>query len=174
MQVSEETGQDVTIQAVGEQYLTFLLGSEEYALPILKVQEIKSWTAVTEVPCTPEYMLGVLNLRGAIVPIFDLRLRFNLPQREFDSTTAVIIAHAEMDGKTHVAGFVVDQVAEVYHFEDANIQKSDEIAATINSDFISGLTRTEEKLVIILNLDEILHRSLELVEAGELATHVRH
>ena len=174
MQITEETGQDVTIQAVGEQYLTFLLGKEEYALPILKVQEIKSWTPVTEVPCTPEYMLGVLNLRGAIVPIFDLRQRFGLSRREFDSTTAVIIAHAHIDEKLHVAGFVVDQVAEVYHFQDANIQKSDDIAATINADFISGLTRTEEKLVIILNLDEILRRSLELVENEELAGHARH
>lgn len=174
MQVNEEPAKDVTIQAVGEQYLTFLLGNEEYALPILKVQEIKSWTSVTEVPCTPEYMLGVLNLRGAIVPIFDLRRRFGLPVREFDSTTAVIIAHATIEGRTHVAGFVVDQVAEVYHFEDDNIQKSDEIAATINADFISGLTRTEEKLVIILNLDAILRRSLDLIDTDQLSDNVRH
>ncbi|MEM6638392.1 MAG: chemotaxis protein CheW [Pseudomonadota bacterium] len=164
IQANEEQGQDVTIQAAGEQYLTFMLGKEEYALPILKVQEIKSWTDVTDVPCTPDYMLGVLNLRGAIVPIFDLRRRFGLPVREFDSTTAVIIAHAEKEDRAHVAGFVVDQVAEVYHFENANIQKSDDIAATINADFISGLTRTDEKLVILLNLDEILRRSLELVD----------
>lgn len=173
MQTSEETTKDVTIQAIGEQYLTFLLGTEEYALPILKVQEIKSWTPVTEVPCTPDYMLGVLNLRGAIVPIFDLRQRFGLPHREFDSTTAVIIAHAQIDDKTHVAGFVVDQVAEVYHFEDANIQKSDDIAASINANFISGLTRTEEKLVIILHLDEILRRSLDLIDTAG-GSNVRH
>ncbi|MFK8013995.1 MAG: chemotaxis protein CheW [Gammaproteobacteria bacterium] len=169
MHAIDESQADAAIQAVGEQYLTFLLGTEEYAVPILKVQEIKSWAPPTAVPCTPGYMLGVINLRGAIVPVFDLRRRFGLPPRDFTSTTAVIIARAEADGRQHVAGFVVDQVAEVYHLQEETIQRSADIAASINGDFIKGLTRTEEKLVIILNLDEILERSLDVVSEETVA-----
>ncbi|MFK8017200.1 MAG: chemotaxis protein CheW [Gammaproteobacteria bacterium] len=169
MQATKERPEDVAAEAVGKQYLTFLLADEEYAVPILKVQEIKSWTATTGVPCTPDDMLGVINLRGAILPVFDLRRRFSLPAQDVTSTTAVIIVRAEGNTRTQVAGLVVDQVAEVYNLDDANIQPSADISGSINGQFITGLTRTEEKLVIVLNLDEILRQSMETIDMEAIA-----
>ena len=95
-----------------DQFLTFILGNEEYGIEILKVQEIKSWGPFTPIPNAPEYVLGVINLRGAIVPIVDLRSRFGLPPQEYTTTTAIIIVHTEVDDQPRIIGLVVDQVSD--------------------------------------------------------------
>lgn len=138
------------------QFLTFVLDSEEYAIDILKVQEIKSWGEVTKVPRSPAYMLGVINLRGAIVPVVDLRLRFGLARAEITSKTAVIIVRAVRDESKKTMGLVVDQVSEVYHFDSAQIQESSTIGSNVDSEFIYGLAKAEDQLVIVLNLERIV------------------
>ncbi len=142
------------------QYLTFVLDSEEYAIDILRVQEIKSWSPVTHVPRSPEHMLGVINLRGAIVPVIDLRRRFSCDVKEFTNKTAVVIVRAERDKSEKVMGLVVDRVSEVYHFSNEQIQPSAGITSGIDADFIYGLAQAEEKLVIVLNLDKIVDSDL--------------
>lgn len=167
MHKSNQQVAEPTIQDVGEQYLTFLLDSEEYAVEILKVQEIKSWSTVTPVPCAPEYLLGVINLRGAIVPIIDLRSRFCLEGIERTPSTAVIIVRATDSDQQRIAGLVVDQVAEVYHLQAEKIQDSVDIAGSIDADYICGLAQADDKLIILINLDRIILTSLELANLGE-------
>ncbi len=167
MQTASAEQNELSIQEMGEQYLTFVLDGEEYAIEILKVQEIKSWAPVTPIPCSPQYLLGVINLRGAIVPVVDLRQKFGLESREFTPTTAVIIVRATDSEQQRVAGLVVDQVAEVYHLQSAQIQDSSAVAASIDSDFISGLAQIDDKLVIMINLERIIDSSLELMDLAE-------
>ncbi|MFK8031505.1 MAG: chemotaxis protein CheW [Gammaproteobacteria bacterium] len=164
MQTATPEAPELSIQAIGEQYLTFVLGKEEYAIEILKVQEIKSWGPVTPIPCAPEYLLGVINLRGAIVPVIDLRRRFGLDTGEFTPTTVVIIVRAKCGEQEHVAGLVVDQVAEVYHLDPTSIQDSVEIAGSIDANFIRGLAQADKKLIILVNLDQIIESSLDLLD----------
>lgn len=161
MEAAEETIQD---DASKGQYLTFLLGDEEYAVDILSVQEIKSWATVTPVPQSPSYMLGVINLRGAIVPIVDLRRRFDLPPQEVKATTAVVIVSAEAGDGAKVVGLVVDRVSEVYHLGADQIQPSAEISAEIDATFIQGLAKIEDDLVILLNLDRVVLSSIGAAE----------
>lgn len=156
----EAVNQSIQDDSTKGQYLTFLLGDEEYAVDILRVQEIKSWGPVTPVPQSPSYMLGVINLRGAIVPIVDLRRRFELPPQEVQPTTAVVIVSADsLEGKK-VIGLVVDRVSEVYHMAAEQIQESADISAEIDSTFIYGLAKTEEKLIIVLNLARVVLSSI--------------
>ena len=142
------------------QFLTFVLDGEEYAIDILRVQEIKSWTPVTRIPKSPDYLLGVINLRGSIVPVINLRGRFGLSEAEFTSKTAVIIVRASLNGAERVMGLVVDRVSEVYHFNESQIQPSSSLAGSVNSEFFSGLAKAESHLVILLNLDRIVDEDL--------------
>jgi len=156
------------VAAIGEQYLTFVLAEEEYAVDILKVQEIKSWGPVTPVPCSPAYVLGVINLRGAIVPVVDLRLLFDLPKADYTSTTAVVIVRSVVAGQLRVVGLVVDKVAEVYHLGADNIQPSSSISSNIGGQFFSGLGHIEEKLVILIDLDRLVAVGLDELDAAEV------
>lgn len=142
------------------QFLTFVLDSEEYAIDILQVQEIKSWSPVTRVPKSPAYLLGVINLRGSIVPIINLRQRFGLADSQFTSKTAVVIVRTEHEGQEKIMGLVVDRVSEVYHFTSSQIQSSSSMAGSVNSEFIAGLAKAEKQLVILLNLDRIVDSNL--------------
>ncbi len=138
------------------EFLTFILGNEEYGVDILSVQGIQGWNGVTRIPDTPDYMLGVINLRGAIVPIIDLRVKFNLKTAEFHSTTVVIVVRAELEGKEHVLGVVVDAVSEVYKFDHGAIQTNPEFANQQVRDVVKGLISIEEKMVIILDIDLLI------------------
>ena len=108
-----------------EQYLSFLLGGEEYGVDIQKVQEIKGWDTVTRVPYSPPYVLGVINLRGSIVPVIDLRLRFGLEKVPHDATTVIIVVHVPGDRGERTVGMVVDAVADVYDVAGANTNDID-------------------------------------------------
>lgn len=159
--ISDSASLDRTIQ-----FLTFVLDSEEYAIDILRVQEIKSWSLVTKIPKSPAYVLGVINLRGSIVPIIDLRGRFGLPTAEITNKTAVIIVRTEVNGSERVMGLVVDRVSEVYHFKETDIQSSATMSGNINSEFFGGLAKAEKHLVILLNLDRIVDE--DVLEAETL------
>jgi purine-binding chemotaxis protein CheW len=138
------------------EFLTFILGGEEYGVDILSVRGIQGWDGVTRIPDTPDYLLGVINLRGAIVPIIDMRIKFNLKRAEFDSTTVVIVVRAELGGEDHILGLVVDAVSEVYKIDQGTIQSNPEFNSDQANDMVKGLITIEEKMVIILDVDMLI------------------
>lgn len=138
------------------EFLTFVLGNEEYGVDILSVQGIQGWKGVTRVPDTPNFMLGIINLRGAIVPIIDLRLKFNLDKADFGPTTVVIVVRAELAGKEHVFGLVVDAVSEVYKIDQGAIQTNPEFSNDDSNDMVKGLISIEDKMVIIMDIDLLI------------------
>ena len=138
------------------QYLTFILGSEEYGVEILKVQEIRGFGAVTKIPNTPDYVLGVINLRGAIIPIIDLRIRFALESVEYTPTTVIIVATVKLRDRTRTIGIVVDAVSEVYNIEDSCLQPSPDFGCNIDTAFVSHLANIEGKLIILMAIERLI------------------
>ncbi len=138
-----------------EQYLTFLLGKEEYGVEILRVQEIKGWENVTHIPNTPDYLCGVLNLRGTIVPVVDLRLRFEMPAREYTPTTVVVVLNVG-EGVQRTVGVVVDGVSDAHNVLPEEIKPSPDFGTSISTDFISGLVSIGSEMMMILNIDRLL------------------
>jgi len=138
------------------QYLTFVLNGEEYGVEILRVQGIQGWDTVTPIPNSPDFVLGVMNLRGAIVPIIDLRKRFNMETIPHGPTTVIIVVKVENADKPRTIGMVVDGVSEVYRLDDANIQALPEVGAGgVSSDYVKGLSTVDEKMLILLNIDKL-------------------
>ena len=150
-----------TVTSDARQYLTFLLADAEYGVDILRVQEIKGWDTVTALPHTPEYVQGVMNLRGAIVPILDLRLRFHMEHLDYGPTTAVVVLKVAHDHGSRIMGLVVDAVSDVHHVTDAELRPAPECSSTASSECVKGLATVNEKMLIILDIDQLLN-------AGEL------
>lgn len=142
--------------ALDNQFLTFELAGEEYGINIIKVQEIKGWSPVTRIPNTPDYVSGVLNLRGNIVPIIDMRCRFNLERVEYSPTTVIIVLSVQEVNGNRDIGIIVDAVSDVLNANDEDIKDPPEFGEDINVEFISGLTATENKMVMILDIDKML------------------
>lgn len=140
----------------GGQYLTFMVAGEEYGVEILRVQEIKGWDTATPIPNTPDHILGVLNLRGAVVPIIDLRKRFSLDSIPYGPTTVVIVVKMQHNEKDRTVGLVVDAVADVYRLDSADIQPPPDMGGTINTKFVRGLTTVDDKMVILLEIDHLI------------------
>jgi purine-binding chemotaxis protein CheW len=141
---------DVTAEA--RDYLSFRLGAEEYAIDILKVQEIRGYDHVTRIANTPAFIKGVINLRGHIAPIVDLRIKFELGVVEYDQFTVVIV----LSLKDRVVGIVVDSVSDVITLGAADIRPAPEFAATINTAFIEGLASLEERMIIIADIEQLM------------------
>ena len=152
-----------------EQFLTFMLGNEEFGVEIRRVQGIQGWDSVTPIPNSPDYVLGVTNLRGSVVPIIDLRRRFELKDKGFGPTTVVIVVRVESPGQDRVIGMVVDGVSEVYSVERENIQPSPDFGGNVDTRFINGLATMDERMIILLNIDELLEEAANMpdVEADE-------
>ncbi|WP_144446201.1 chemotaxis protein CheW [Halorhodospira halophila] len=144
--------------ADGDQYLTFTLGEEEYGVDILRVQEIKGWQRVTPIPNTPHYVKGVINLRGTIVPVIDLRERFGMQAQEYSKFTVVVMVRVvARGGRERIMGLVVDALSEVYTFQSEQIRPAPEFGAALRTNFIRGLATVDEnKMVIVLDVDELL------------------
>ncbi len=139
------------------QYLTFILAGEEYGVDILRVQEIKGWDSVTPIPNTPDYIRGVINLRGTIVPIIDLRRRFSLESIPYGSTTVVIVLKVCNGDASRIMGIVVDAVSEVYNIDTDEMKSAPDFGTMISIDFIQGLATVEEKMIIMLDIDHLLN-----------------
>ena len=139
-----------------QEFLIFLLEDKEYGIDILKVQEIMVWSPVTELPSTPPYLKGVINLRGVIVPIIDMRLRFGHIPEEYDATTVVIVLRASDEQCSVVVGIVVDEVSEVYKVEQTDIKPAPDLGDEIDSSFISALATVENKIVMLLDASRLL------------------
>ena len=157
---------DITdgMAAEGTQYLTFCLRDEIYGVEILKVQEIRGWTKPTQIPNAPEFIRGVMNLRGAIVPILDLRQRFSMDETEVTKQTVVIVVNVQ--GRT--IGMVVDSVSDVVDLQDNDIKDSPDFGTSIDASFIHGLAKAEENMVILLDIDRML-QSCELVGIDKIS-----
>lgn len=137
------------------QYLTFKLGEEVFALDVAKVREILDFTTVTKVPQTPAYMRGVINLRGSVVPVLDLRLKFGMSATEKTVNTCVIVVEMVVDGEVMVLGVLADSVQEVIDLEPAQIEPAPRIGTTINTEFILGMGKHNELFMMILDIDKV-------------------
>jgi purine-binding chemotaxis protein CheW len=151
-----------------EQFLTFVLGGEEYGVTILQVQGIQGWDRVTPIPNTPDYILGVINLRGAIVPIVDLRRRFGMPAAEFGPTTVVIVVRVAYENRSErTLGLVVDAVSEVCSVTAEERKPAPDFGSGIKTDFVKGLATVENRMVILLDIDRLVSEGL----LGAMAVH---
>ena len=149
-------------EADTNQYLTFMLGDEEYGVEILRVHGIQGWDSATPIPNAPDYVLGVTNLRGAIVPIIDLRRRFGMQSKEFDRTTVVIVVKIEGVNQDRIVGMVVDGVSEVYTVDKSGIQAAPDFGGDVDTRFVNGLATMEERMLILLDIDRLIDDSVEL------------
>lgn len=138
------------------QYLTFCLAGEQYGIDILKVKEIRGWTPVTQIPNVPAFVRGVMNLRGVIVPIIDLRSRFGLDTVVYSSTTVVIVAMIQKEASDHIAGLVVDGVSDVLNVRANEIQPPPDFGGAVNIEFISGLVTLETSMTMLLDVNRLL------------------
>ena len=143
----------------GEQYLTFLLANEQYAVDILCVEEIRSWEQPTRIPNAPYYVKGVINMRGTIVPIIDLRLKFNVGQADYSSVTVVIVLTVEIEENSRTIGFVVDAVSDVLNAEQSEIKNAPAFGGCVPQQYIEGLINTSDNVVTLLNVE-----TLQLIE----------
>lgn len=138
-----------------QQYLTFELADEYYGVEILRVQEIKGWDNVTPIPNTPAHVCGVLNLRGVIVPIVDLRLLFQMPFNPYTKTTVVVVLKVE--GITErVVGIVVDAVSEAQNVDPQMISSAPDLGTVVDTSFIKGITSNDEYMLMLLDIDKLL------------------
>ena len=143
-------------QAVGtSQYLTFKLDDEVFAVDIAKVREVLEFTAVTKVPRSPDFMRGVINLRGSVVPVVDMRLKLGLLQVDKTVDTCVVITEVQVDNEKTILGALVDSVQEVIDLDAAQIVPPPRIGTRINTDFIRGMGKRDEQFLILLDLDRV-------------------
>ena len=147
--------------AVGDELLqlvSFNIGDEEFGVDILKVQEINRMVEITKVPQAPHYVEGVINLRGKVIPIVDLRKRFNLEVKEYDKNTRIVV----VDIEGAIIGMVVDSVSEVLRLPSDTIEPPPEIVTGVNSEYIKGVAKLEDRLLIFLDLSKV-------IDVGEVA-----
>ena len=148
-----------------EQFLTFIMADEEYGVDILRVQEIRGWDVVTPIPNTPAYVKGVINLRGTIVPIVDLRERFGLASIDYGPTTVVIVLKVIGERSERIMGIVVDAVSDVYNIDNTDMKPAPDFGSSVSIEFVRGLSTVNEIMLIILDIDKLLcDKELETVK----------
>jgi purine-binding chemotaxis protein CheW len=161
MQSDAAIGAKVGREIAGSEYLAFTLGKEEYGLDILKVQEIRGYEAVTRVANVPDFVKGVVNLRGIIVPIVDMRIKFKLGEPTYDQFTVVIILN--IPGR--VVGMVVDSVSDVITLTPEQIKPPPEMGSALSSDYLIGLGTLDERMLILIDIERLMSASdMGLVE----------
>lgn len=149
---TKEINQQIGLTTDGSQFLTFNLGEELYGVDILRVQEIKGYTAVRKIPNTPSHIKGVLNLRGTIVPIIELRTKFGMPTIDYTAFTVIIVVVV----RDKVMGLVVDSVSDVLNIDKKDIQPSPQFGAQVDVSFLNGIGKSGDKLVALLDMDRLL------------------
>jgi len=143
------------VDEASSQYLTFSLAGEEYGVDILGVQEVKVWTTVTVLPNTPGYIKGVLDLRGAIVPIIDLRARFGIEAVDYDDTTVIVVLKLNIENRDRIIGLVVDSVSDVLDIRQSDIKSIDDFDLRSRSEAVTGVATVNSKLVIMLDASRL-------------------
>lgn len=147
--------QEITIKT--GKYLTFTLADESYGIGILKVKEIIGMMPVTSVPRTPAFVKGVINLRGKVIPIVDLRLKFSMDPISYTDRTCIIVVEIDADDTTVLIGIVVDAVSEVLNIAEENIEDAPAFGTSLDTDYIMGMAKTEDGVKILLNIDKVLN-----------------
>ena len=143
---------DVSVETGPSQHLTFRLGEEEYGIEILKVQEIKGYAGVTPIPNTPAYIRGVMNLRGTVIPVVDLRARFAMPNQDYNKFTVIVVVTI----RDKVIGLVVDAVSDVLDVLPSQVRERPELGARTDVRFIAGMATIGDKLVVLLDIERLL------------------
>jgi purine-binding chemotaxis protein CheW len=149
----------------GAQFLTFALGGEEYGVAILNVQEIKGFSAITPIPNTPPHVKGVMNLRGTIVPVLDLRVRLGMPAAVYGPFTVIVVLAVG----TRIVGAIVDAVSDVLTISETSIQPTPSFGTAVDVRFIAGIAQVNEKLVVLLDVEAML-RHEELGPLDDVAS----
>ncbi len=152
MEQLDALSNQISFATDGSQYLTFTLGHEEYGIEILKVQEIKGALSITPIPNTPPHIKGVMNLRGTIIPVIDLRQKFSLEAGQANAFTVIIVVKVG----AKVMGLIVDGVSDVLNIPTSDIQATPDFGAQVDARFISGMAKAGEKLVVLLDIDKVL------------------
>jgi purine-binding chemotaxis protein CheW len=156
---------DQTVKAMAEKegkYLTFTLANEEYGISILKIREIIGMMPVTTVPRTPEYVKGVINLRGKVIPVMDLRLRFKMEPMDYTERTCIIVVEIESQNRTVQIGAVVDSVSEVLNIGGNDIEETPSFGTKLDTEYILGMAKMEGGVKILLDIDKVLnHEEIE-------------
>ncbi len=147
------------------QMLTFRLGEEGYGVDILRVKEIRGWSPVTRIPKSPTHVLGVLNLRGSIVPIIDLRVRFCLEKAEFTPLTVIIVLSITSGTSSRECGLVVDSVSDVLEINSELMRPAPNLSGGVDEELIHGLANVDGRMMILLNVDELVGRELSSGES---------
>lgn len=148
-------------------YLTFKLGEEEFAANVSKVLSIMEMTKITKVPKSPEYMQGVINLRGQVLPVVDTRIKFGMSRTEFTQNTCIIVMEVDVENEQVLVGALVDSVQEVLELNDEDIQPPPSIGTNYKSEFISGMAKVDEKFIMILDMDKVFSaKELEDVQTS--------
>jgi purine-binding chemotaxis protein CheW len=137
------------------QYLTFKLGNEIFATEVAKVREVLDFTKITEIPRTPDFMSGVINLRGSVVPVVDLRLCFEMSKTVTTRNTCIVVVEVLLDAESFVIGALADSVEEVIDLEPDQIQPPPRIGTRIRTDFIKGMGKRESEFIMILDIDRV-------------------
>jgi purine-binding chemotaxis protein CheW len=157
--VMTQTEKNSNVNSDELQLVSFNIGSEEFGVEILKVQEINRMVEITKVPQAPHYVEGVINLRGKVIPIIDLRKRFNLDVKEYDKNTRIVV----VDINGSIMGMIVDAVSEVLRLPSSTIEPPPEIVTGLNAEYIKGVAKLEDRLLIFLDLSRV-------IDAAEMAT----
>ncbi|MDQ7017411.1 MAG: chemotaxis protein CheW [Gammaproteobacteria bacterium] len=147
---------EIVVESQGDEYLSFRLGDEGYGVDILRVQEIRGWEESTRIPNAPEYVKGVLNLRGSIVPILDLRHRLGMGLNEYSKESVVIVLRSVGSGSDQIMGVIVDEVSDVITVKREQFQGVPKFGNGISTDFISGLIESDNRMTMILDVDKLL------------------
>ena len=138
-------------------HLTFCLGNEDYGIPILKVKEIIGLMDITHVPQTPEFIKGVINLRGKIIPIMDLRLKFKMPEKAYNERTCIIVVEVLINDFKRLMGIVVDMVSEVVNIQSSEIELPPQYGTKVETNYLTGMGKVKGKVVMLLNIEEIIN-----------------
>jgi len=161
-----ETGNEQAATGASRELLTFTLGNEEYGIDILKVQEIRGYEAVTTIANAPDFIKGVINLRGIIVPIVDMRIKFKLPKVTYDETTVVIILNVA----NRVVGMVVDGVSDVTTLKADEIKPAPEFGSSLDTKYLQGLGTADQRMIILVDIEKLMSsKDMELIETAEMA-----
>jgi purine-binding chemotaxis protein CheW len=160
----------VTSTSETTQFLTFKLADEVFALDITKVREVLDFTTVTKVPRTPEFMRGVINLRGSVVPVVDLRLKFGMTKTESSVNTCIIITEVTVENDTTILGALADSVQEVLDLEPGSIAPAPKIGTKLKTEFIKGMGKRDDRFIIILDIDKVFSSDeLALVKQEDIS-----
>ena len=153
--------------AGSQQVLTFVLGNETYGVDILRVQEIRGFSAVTKIPHAPRHVLGVLNLRGSIVPIVDLRMRFSLERAEYNAVTVIIVLSVQSSNGRRDFGVVVDGVSDVVDVKTAEVRPAPELGSATATEYILGLVPVADRMVVLLDIDCLIGNDLRATPSSD-------